>query len=144
MKRAVFASLFVLLAACASTPQSNGPQVQVSIAQQNLSPDLYYFRGPVSLQYVLSVSNPTNQPITLRRLDLQTQGPGAYSLRTSGPFNLTVPANSTATQAIYAWGYARGGLLSQGEPVTMRISAVFADAAGKSFQRIAMQNLAQP
>jgi hypothetical protein len=142
MRRAAF--VLVFLAACASSQQSSGPNVQIAITQQGLSPDLYYFRGPVSLQYQLAISNPTNQPITLRRLDLQTEGQGAYSLRTSGPFNLTIPANSTATQNVYAWGYARGGLLTQGEPVTMRISAMFADASGKGFQRIAIQNLQQP
>ena len=135
---------FVFLAACATSRQSTGPDVQVAVTQQGISPDLYYFRGPVSLQYQLMVSNPTNQPITLTRLDLTSEGPGAYSIHTTGPFNLRVPPNSTASQNISAWGYSRGGMLSQGEPVTLRVTAIFADANRKTFQRFAMENLSQP
>ena len=142
MKRLILAALFI--AGCASSNQSSGPDVQLALVQQGLSPDIYYFSGPISLQYQLLVTNPTNQPITLKRLDLQTEGQGAYYVRTSGTMNLLIPPNSTTTRDIYVWGSSRGGYLTAGEPVTMRMSAIFDDGSGKAFAKIAIQNLRQP
>lgn len=118
--------------------------MQMALVQQGLSPDMYYFSGPISLQYQLMVTNPTSQPITLKRLDLETEGQGGHYVRTSGMMNLRVPPNSTATQSIYVWGRSRGGYLTAGEPVTMRMSGLFEDASGKGFSKIALQNLRQP
>ena len=139
MKRLLAA--VAILAACSTNQQSSGPAVQVALEPIGSTPDTFYFAGPISLQYQLAVSNPTNQPLTLRRLDLATQGSGAYFLRTSGTLNLRVPANSTAGTNIYAWGRSRGGYLSSGEPVMMRGTALFEDAAGHTFAKVFMQNL---
>ncbi|MBV8516997.1 MAG: hypothetical protein JO197_06265 [Acidobacteria bacterium] len=136
--------LVIFAAACASGNQSNGPNVQVALQQTTSGSNIFYFPGPVNIEYVLSVMNPTAQTITLKRVDLATRGQGAYQLRTSGNINLRVPPNSTASQAIYAWGRSRGGMLMSGEPVTMQITAVFDDGTGRTFSRLALQNLAQP
>src|ERR1700730_3969665 len=121
MKSAVpVVAVVVLLAGCASSTQSSGPDVQVHLEQVSGPPDVYYFAGPVNIQYRLSITNPTNEPLTVTRLDLSTFGPGAYSLRTAAtPMNLKVSPNSTASYVISVWGRARGGFLSSGEPVTV-------------------------
>jgi hypothetical protein len=107
--------LFIaLLAGCASSSQSNGPDVQIALAQ-----------------------------VKLKRLDLATSGEGAYFLRTSGSFNVTVPPKSTVNQTFSAWGRSRGSYLSMGEPVTLRVNAVFADPANHSFSKMALENLPQ-
>jgi hypothetical protein len=136
--------LFIaLLAGCASSSQSNGPDVQIALAQLNNPTDFYYFAGPVSVQYQLAVTNNTNEPVKLKRLDLATSGEGAYFLRTSGSFNVTVPPKSTVNQTFSAWGRSRGSYLSMGEPVTLRVNAVFADPANHSFSKMALENLPQ-
>ena len=141
MKRALFLALFA--ASCASSQQSTGPQVEIALTQLNNPANVFYYPGPVAVQYELSVTNPLNEPITLKRLDLSTSGQGAYALNTSGTLNLKIPAKSTATQTISAWGRSFGGYLTGGEPVNMRLTGIFADSAGKTFSQIALQNLPQ-
>jgi hypothetical protein len=144
MKRAVcFLSVGLLLVACGSSNLSSnsGPNVTVHLAQVNMAPDIFYFSGPVNVQYQLSITNPTSEPLTLSRLDLETTGPGAYSLRSQAtPMNLKVPPNSTATYTISVWGRTRGGYLTADEPVTLRGTAYFKGTSG-SFARIFTENI---
>ena len=141
MKRMIL--LLVFVAACATSQQASGPDVKIHLAQTNTPSDIFYFAGPVNIQYQLSVANPTNQPLTLGRLDLETVGPGAYSLRTTAtPMNLQIPANGTSVFKISVWGRARGGYLSATEPVTIRGTAFFRGSTG-SFVKIFMENLSQ-
>jgi hypothetical protein len=96
---------------------------------------MYYFRGTIPVQYVLQISNPTNQAYTLRRINLQSAGPGAYSLRTgNSPITFTVPPNATVSVPLTAWAYSRGGFLTSTEPVDIRGLAYF-DGPGGSFLR---------
>lgn len=131
-----------LLAACSSNMSSSGPPVAIRLGQVNASSNVFYFAGPVNLQYQVAVSNPTNEPLTLTRLDLQTIGPGAYVLRTSGtPMNLTIPANSTSTYTISVWGRATGGYIAATEPVTLRGVAYFKGAKSGAFVRMFTENV---
>src|SRR5437870_1312222 len=119
MKPAVALLCTLALLACASNQQSSGPEVAVRLAQTNSANDVFYFAGPVSIQYQLAITNPTNQPLTLERLDLQTLGPGAYSLRTAAtPMNLKIAPNGTSVFNISVWGRSHGGYLTATEPVT--------------------------
>ena len=142
MKRTL-SILFLWAAACASSNQPAGPEVAVRLAQANAPNDVFYFAGPVSIQYQLAITNPTNQPLTLERLDLQTIGPGAYSLRTAAtPMNLKIPPNGTSVFNIAVWGRSRGGYLTATEPVTVRGTAYFRGPSG-TFVRIFTENLSQ-
>jgi hypothetical protein len=130
----------LFLAACATSQQNSGPNVTVHLEQLNTPSDVFYFSGPVNIQYRLTVTNPTDQPITLSRLELQTLGPGAYSLHTSSPMNIKVPTRGTTSTTLSAWAYARGGYLASTEPVTLRATAYFTAPSGP-FVRIAQQNI---
>lgn len=148
MKRAF--SLFavtLLLAACGSSGNSStpgSPAVEVHLAQASSSDNVFYLRGPIALQYVVEVVNPTPDTLTLNRLDLQTIGQGAYYLRTgSVPMNERVSPNGTTQIRVGAWGTSRGGRLTVNEPVTMRVIAQFSDGHGRNFQRITTENLSQ-
>jgi len=146
MKSALPIVLLTLLATgCGSSSMSSStaPGVTVHLAQVPMPQDIFYFSGPVNIQYQLAVTNPTSDPVTLSRLDLQTVGPGAYSLRTAAtPMNLKVPPNTTAKFLISVWGRARGGYLSASEPVTIRGTAYFQDeATRKSFIRLFNENI---
>ncbi len=137
--------ILVLLAGCGSSTLSSGPDVQLHLEQVAGPPDVYYFAGPVNIQYRVSITNPTPDPMTLTRLDLQTLGPGAYSLRTAAtPMNLKVPPNSSASYLISVWGRANGGDLHAGAPVTIRGTAYFqSDATKKGFVRLFTENIVQ-
>ena len=143
MKQATLLLLAVCLAACASSKSSSGPNVSVELAQLTAANDVFYMRGPVSIQYQLAISNPTTQPLTLTRLDLQTLGPGAYSLRANGTtMNLSVAPNSTSNYTISVWGYSNGGYMRSSEPVTLHGTAYFKGPSG-SFLRIFNENIPQ-
>ncbi|MDQ6801816.1 MAG: hypothetical protein M3041_13365 [Acidobacteriota bacterium] len=145
MKRAVSAvAVVVLLSGCGSSSNpASGPDVRVHLEQVSGPPDVYYFAGPVNIQYRLSIANPTDEPLTLTRLDLQTLGSGAYSLRAAAtPMNLKVPPNANASYLISVWGRANGGYLSAGEPVTIRGTAYFqSQTTKKSFVRLFTENI---
>ncbi|HJT16200.1 MAG TPA: hypothetical protein VJ853_02375 [Thermoanaerobaculia bacterium] len=145
MKSAVSAlAITILLAGCASTPRSGGPPVTVAIQQVNAVNNVFYYRGPVNVQFRVGVTNPTNEPLTLTRLDLQTIGPGAYSVRANGtPMNLRVAPNSTTVYTVSVWGYARGGYLASTEPVTLRGTAYFQGASSGSFIKMFNENISQ-
>jgi len=145
MKSAVSAlAITILLAACASTPQNGGPPVTVQIQQANAVNNVFYYRGPVNVQYRVAVTNPTSEPLTLTRLDLQTIGPGAYSVRANGtPMNLRIAPNSTTVYTVSVWGYARGGYLASTEPVTLRGTAYLRGANSGSFVKMFSENISQ-
>jgi hypothetical protein len=134
MKSALSGLAVLLLSACASssaTRARNASEVTVHLAPLNTQPDVLYYAGPINLQFQLSITNPTNQPLALRRVDLETFGSGAFTLRTSGPpMNLKVPPGGTTNYVISVWGRSRGGYLAASEPVTIRGVAYFDSPSG--------------
>lgn len=147
MKRALALLAIAVLAGCASAPaSSNGaPPLQVNLLQRGTpAADVYYFRGPVNIQYDLAVKNPTNDQYTLRRLDIQSIGQGAYRIRTgSQPMNQKINPNGTTSVHLSTWGQATGGFISSGEPVSVRVIAQFAGPNGKTFQKVFTETLTQ-
>jgi hypothetical protein len=136
--RASFAAAAVLLIALSgfASSSSNSPKVDVHLMQTSMPADTFFFRGPINLQYQLTIDNPTGEPVTLRRLDLSTIGPGAYSLRTGAtPITRTIRPNGTTTITLSAWGRASGGDLRSEEPVTVRGIAYFDTPHGHGFVR---------
>jgi hypothetical protein len=125
--------LLALCAGCSSTGgSSNGPDIKMHLVQATPIPDFFYFGGPVSVQYQLAVENPTNQPVTLRRLELQSVSDGAYRLRTdSTVLNLPIPPGGHVTVPLSAWAYARGGYLRAEEPVSIRTIGWFEGPSGR-------------
>jgi hypothetical protein len=101
-----------------------------------------YMRGPIALEYQLLVQNRSNETLKLTRLDLQTLGPGAYSLRTgASPMNQLIRPNGTTSVKINAWGQARGGFLTADEPVNIRGVAYFSTPSGPTIRRVFTQVL---
>jgi hypothetical protein len=130
------AVLSLALAGCASSAGSSGPNLDIHLEQASDVPDMFYFRGPINLQYRLIISNPTGTPVTLRRLDLRTLGPGAYSIRTgSTPITQTIAPNGTTSVALSAWGQSSGGYMRSAEPVTVRGVAYLDTPDGHAFVR---------
>jgi hypothetical protein len=140
MKRAVVLLSVLAVLGCASQHDS-GPPVTINLAPLDTMSDLFYFPGPVSLRFQVSVSNPTSETVTVRRLDLRSVAGGAYHLRgQSTPINVKIAPNSTATFTISTWGYARGGYITSAEPVTIQGTAYFDSPSGQ-FVKIFQQNI---
>lgn len=132
-----------LAAACSSTPRNDSSSpVAVQITPLNQSADVFYFPGPISLQYQIAVSNPTDNTLTLRRLDLQSSGSGAYVVHTSSPLNVTIKPKGTTSVTVSTWGRSLGGFLHQSEPVILRATAYFNSPNG-AFVKI-IQGMQQP
>lgn len=143
MKHAFAALAVLFLAAGCASQQDSGPAVTVRIAAVDTASDLFYFPGPISLRFAVAVSNPTNEPITLRRLDIRSVGSGAYALRAnSTPMNVKIAPNTSATFSISTWGRSRGGYLNSTEPVVLQGTAYFdRPGPGGTFVKIFQQNV---
>jgi hypothetical protein len=116
----------------------------VKVSQINAGSNTLYIGGPVNVQYQVAVTNPTNEEVTLKRLELRTEGPGAYELRNTGfPMNVKVAAKSAATFTIAAWAQARGGTMAAGEPVSLFANAYF-DSPSGAFVKLVHENAWQP
>jgi len=144
MKSKILAVALVLFASAAIGYAKSSPNVSVNMQQLTSTNDTFYFRGPVSIQYRLEVTNPTSQPVTLRSLRLESIGPGAYTIHTTTtPLKLQLGPNESRAVTISAWGRARGGFLSADEPVTIQGTAYFNSPSG-SFVKLFNENIMQP
>jgi hypothetical protein len=129
MKRA----LVVLLAVACAT--GSDPDVGIHLEQITTFSSLR-FAGPVNVEYRVTISNKTDAPVTLTRVDLNTVGQGAYVLREPPlPLRLTVPPKSSVSAAVTARGSALGGRATGEEPVTVRMVAYF-DGPGGALTRV--------
>ncbi len=142
--RNVIACAMLLLAACASSPQTpKAPEVEVHLAQVSGSRDMFFFAGPVNVEFEITVTNPTREAVTLTRLELRTVGGGAYTFRApSQPMHVTVRPGLASVVRFSATAIARGGNASSVEPVTVRGMAYF-DAPSGSFTRLFNETLGQ-
>lgn len=121
--------LSLLLVACASAPsamKNDDDAPQIELAQQLTGAETLIFAGPVPVNYVLTIRNPLDVPVTLRRLELRTQGPGAYQLHAEAPnLKKTIQPGGEEVIQLSTWGRSRGGFLTHTEPVTILGTAVF-------------------
>lgn len=119
----------LLLAACASSDgasvprQESGPPIGVTFRQINGSRQMFRNRGQVSLQYIVTITNPTDEPYEIDRVEVISTVPGAYSIRADSPTRVgrTIPPKMGLNIPINTWGYAAGGRLQMEEPVTVAV-----------------------
>jgi hypothetical protein len=143
MKQASFLTLAILTIAVSSAAAST-PPVQARLVQTTTSGGTFFFRGPVNVQYQLTVTNPGNQPLTLSRLNLSTVGPGGYRLHTgSAVVKTVVPANGSVTLNLSAWATARGGPIASTQPVEMHGTLWLSPPKGKAFVKNFLQYIPQ-
>lgn len=111
----------------------NTPAVEAKLVQLDTGVNTFAFRGPVNLQYQLTITNPLDESITLRRITLRTEGGGAYRLRVDDPARLVINPESTVTLNLSAWGIASGGFMRSEIPVDMVVQLWFDRPNGKGF-----------
>jgi hypothetical protein len=109
--------------------------------------------GPFDIQLGIEVQNLSNEPVTIRRVEMTQVGPGAYRLQsgvagTGGNrpylFNTIVAPGTSETVTFWVHAYAIGvrGSNSEHEPVSLRAS-VFFDAPSGPFHEVTQQILDQ-
>jgi hypothetical protein len=135
---------FATFMIAASALAASTPAVQARLVQTTMPSDMIFFRGPINVQYQLTITNPGSQPLTLSRLNLSTTGPGGYRLHTGDAVVKTViPANGSVTLNLSAWANARGGFIGSSEPVEMHGQLWLAPPKGKTFVQQFFQYIPQ-
>jgi hypothetical protein len=123
----------LLLAGCATGADEdpNAPKITLHLEQVDSGVNGYMYAGPVTVQFVLTATNTTSDPVTLTRLEVRTISSGAYSISpTSTSLNLQLNPGQTLTTTFSVWGYARGGRMASEEPVTLRAIAYLSGPKG--------------
>ena len=150
MKRLFFllASLIVF-AACAtsksSQPRASIPDPGIGIEQVVGPRELGYPNGPIEVKYNFAVQNNAPIPMTLTRIDIQSEGVagGAYTLRRySYPFHQEIPPNSVGVVTFWAKAIGWGQSMRETEPVTVRGVAHFSTPNGLT-QKVFVRDLSQ-
>lgn len=146
MRRAAIA-LALLALACASSQPADGNQLDIELVQVYGPSDLGIVRGSSAMQieYAVRIANRSAQPVTLRRISLQSVGSGAYQLRPEEQsYTVMIPPDTSESVRLTARGYFSGTASGDAsrEPVTLRAILYFEAAAGP-FRRIITQNIGQ-
>jgi len=149
MKRAIILlGVFLILAAC-GTGKPAGPQrvhmtiVQLTGLAESQPP------GPLDVQLGIEVQNLTNEPITIKRVEMAQIGTGAWVMGSSAPgvgvnrpflFNTVVPPGTQESVTFWVHAYALGvrGSRRENEPVNLR-TTVFFDAKSGPFHEMQQQ-----
>lgn len=140
MKKLIALSLLVI-AACATKPKVQLLQPEIAIQQVPISSFLLQYSGPISVSYQMAVRNPSSEPITLRRLDLQVLGTGPYTIRRFPlTFKQVIAPDATEWVNFSVQAYSRGGRLGVNEPLTLRGIAYFEAPSGQ-FHRMFTQHI---
>lgn len=133
MRRAASLALLIL-AACATQQSGSKPPVpEIAITQlSSVAPAARNVTGGVSVQYAVQVRNVDTQPLTLKRVDVNSIGYGAYSVPTqSRAFNVTIAPGTEST--VEFWVPAQivdPSIAGANGPVTMRVVVFFDSPAG--------------
>ena len=139
----IAALALVFAAACASSANDpSRPKVNI----EEVEAPTYAAAGPFDIQYQLQITNPSSQPITLRRVELATTGgPAAYSLgRQPYVFKATIAPGTTGTVNFWAHAYANyyPGDPNSSQTVSLRGVAIF-DTPNGAIQQVFMKVLSQ-
>jgi len=131
----------LLLSACASATRSEVPSQilppEFRIAQiGGVSSAGRNITGPLPIQFQIEVRNPSGSPITLNRIQLETLGEGAYSIRPSSkPFDSRIEAGQSTVVEMWTPAVSSDTILGVNGPVTLRMIATFKSEFG-AFQRV--------
>jgi hypothetical protein len=141
----------LLLAACASSTSTPAPaaaksgeaEPEIQVGQlSNVASAARHMTGGVSVQYRISIRNPRNEAIHIRRVDMQSVGMGAYNLPSfSRAFDDVLGPNET--KSIDLWAAASiddATIVGANGPVTIRAIVLF-ESMGRSFQKVVVQQV---
>jgi len=140
--------LFTLLLGCATSDTSSGtgkpglPEPTLTLVQtSSVPPVAREMEGNLPIQFHLHVKNNATQPITLKRVTLQSLGEGAYIISGSRPFNAPIgPGQSEEVEFWIPATIPSATIAGANGPVTIRTIAQFDSGAGQ-FQTVTTENV---
>jgi hypothetical protein len=150
MKRLFFLLASVIVIAACATSKPNQPKATIADPgigiEQVVGPrELGYPYGQIEVKYNFAVQNNAPIPLTLTRIDIQSEGVagGSYSLRRySYPFHQEIPPNSVGVVTFWAKAMGWGQGMRETEPVTVRGVAHFTTPTGAT-QKVFVRELSQ-
>lgn len=140
--RVPIVALMLVAAGCASQRAATvDPEITI-VQTSSISPAATQVTGAISVEYAMKVKNTLDHAITLRRLDMVSQGYGAYTLQPmSTPFDIPIePGNSTTVRVVAPAHIDIASMIGANGPVTLRATVQFASPAG-GFRTIVVQNV---
>jgi len=139
-----------LLTGCSNssgTGLANMPEPDVIIAQtSNVASAARHETGGTPVQLRVQITNNATQPITLKRVQAQSVGNGAYTITegmsatSAHPFDVLIPPTATRTISFWVEAYANDTIIGANGPVTLRMITNFDSPAGK-FRKIVVQQV---
>lgn len=145
MKTSLAVLSILLIAGCAS--QSNNTKVdiaqpQVRIEQLSSVPlAAQHVTGGVPVQYRMSITNAAQIPITLKRVDVQSIGDGAYVVQpNSKPFALAIAPGATETVEFWVPATAVVSVAGANGAVALQLRTQYDSSAG-SFQNVTVSQV---
>ena len=144
MRKSLAVIALVLIGGCASQ-RNNGPAVaqpQVSIDQLSSAPAVAeHETGGMPVQYRLSVTNTAQFPITLKRIDVQSVGSGAYDVNpTSLPYDVVIQMGATESVDFWVPATATVSVAGANGAVALRVVTLYDSASGK-FQNVSVRQV---
>lgn len=144
MRKSLAIVALVLFGACASQRNnaSDVAEPQVSIDQLSSAPAAAeHVTGGMPVQYRLSVTNAAQFPITLKRVDLQSIGSGAYDVNpTSMPFDVVIQIGATESVDFWVPAYATTSVAGANGAVALRVVTLYDSPSGK-FQNVLVRQV---
>jgi hypothetical protein len=142
IRKSCLALVAIAALSCASAAQkvandaaeADAPQIEI-LQISPPSGGTTYFPGPTTISLQLRVGNPSSQPIKLRRLEIYSQGFGAYSIpHTTRTFEEVIPSGEGRAVQFWVNAIARGSDLNA--PVTVKASVFFDTPKGPTRQLV--------
>jgi hypothetical protein len=102
--------------------------------------------GSTPVELIVQITNNATQPITLKRVQAQSVGQGAYTItegmsdNSAHPFDVLIPPTATRSVSFWVAAYANDTIIGTNGPVTLRMIANFDSPAGK-FRSIVVQQV---
>ena len=125
----------------------NMPEPDVLIAQTSaVASAARHETGATPVQLLVQITNNAAQPITLKRVQAQSIGSGAYTITegmsatSAHPFDLLIPPTATRTVSFWVAAIANDTIIGANGPVTLRMITNFDSPAGK-FRKIIVQQV---
>jgi hypothetical protein len=139
MRRA--ASIVLLfIAGCASSRSSAEPEIRL-VQTSEVAEVARNVPGSIPISFRLTIHNTLQTPLTLKRLELQSIGEGAYSLSSlTRSYDQVIQPGAEQSFDLWGSGYVSPTIVGANGPVTIRAIAQF-DAASGSFQTVVMRQL---
>ena len=132
------------MAGCGSSRSASLLEPEIGIEQLTSDSFIMQYQTRVSIEFRLEVLNRSGEPITLKRLELQTAGGRPYALRNAPEhFDLVIPPGEKKSVDFSMWGYSAGGRSASTEPVVLSGTAYF-DTPGGRMAKTFIRRIQQP